>query len=72
MIYLFYVKINDNTKKSASNSKLIVWIFVSVAGFLFLLFNIFFLSQNCCSGGKDQDVIDKIQTELSDMNLIVK
>ena len=67
---------DDNNQNSSSSnsfkSKLMVWIFVAVAAVLLIVFNIIFFGNICCCQGKEQDdSINTIQTELSDMNLII-
>ena len=62
---------DNNENNSSSKSKLIVWIFVAVAAVLFIVFNIIFFGNICCCEGKKQDETSTIQTELSDMNLII-
>ena len=62
---------DNNENKSSSKSKLIVWIFVAIAAVLFIVFNIIFFGNICCCEGKKQDETSTIQTELSDMNLII-
>ena len=62
---------NNNKNSSSSKSKLIVWIFVAISAVMLIVFNIIFFGNICCCNGKEQDDVKKIQTELSDMKLII-
>jgi len=55
---------------SSVNLDLIVWIFIFGTAFFLIIINIIFFGKNCCCKGKQEDVTETIQTELSEMNLI--
>ena len=65
-----YVKPNNAESainKDDSLSSLLIWVFVAVAGFLFLLINIIFFCRICCCKEKDDDdTVETIQTELKE------
>ena len=65
-----FSNITSEDDNLTDNSNLIAWIFIIAAGVLLIIFNIIFFGKNCCFKGK-QDISNSIQTELSDMNLIV-
>ena len=64
-------KENEKEIVSSVNLDLIVWIFTFGTAFFLILINIIFFSKNCCCKGKQEDVTETIQTELSEMNLII-
>ena len=69
-------KIEENEKEryiereTSVNLDLMVWIFVLGTAFFLILINIIFFGKNCCCKGKQEDVNEIIQKELSEMNLI--
>ena len=65
---------NDEINEESSNKDydFLIWIFVVGAGFLFVLINIIFFLRTCCCKGNENDEIEKINTVLSEMNLVIK
>ena len=69
-----FIKPIDNKQiddHSSSSSDLLIWIFVIVAGVLLILINVIFCFRNCCFKPKENNIVNKIETELSETNLVV-
>ena len=62
---------SDKNYKENSNSSLLIWLFIVFAGLLLILINIIFCTRVCCGKDKDDDIVENIQTELTDTNLAI-
>ena len=65
-----YVKPSDNTDSpdSSDESDSWLWYVITITAILLLIINIIFFSKNCCCKNKEDDIVENIQTELSDMS----
>ena len=65
-----YVKPSDNTDSpdSSDESDSWLWYVITITAILLLIINIIFFSKNCCCKNKEDDIVENIQTELSDIS----
>ena len=65
-----YVKPSDDTDNIDSSDEFDSWLWyvITITAILLLIINIIFFSKNCCCKNKEDDIVENIQTELSDIS----
>jgi proprotein convertase subtilisin/kexin type 5 len=65
-----YIKPSDNNDNidSSDETESWLWYVITITAILLLIINIIFFSKNCCCKDKEDDIVENIQTELSDIS----